>query len=157
MENILQIVFHLFQVSLAKLPETLPTYGRTMILEAWSPVRTKWSNIFQLISHINFIISVDKISDQLQLSSDFKATWSILVDDKSILVTYLPLKRGFLNFPLFPSFRIGFIPQNGNPETPEIFKPQKTLGYFVNDLKTAPSYARTMTLRVSVPINPKTN
>ena len=44
------------------------------------------------------------------------------------------MKLGFLNFRSIPSFRIGFIVQNENPEMLEIFKPLKTLNFLCQDL-----------------------
>ena len=41
----------------------------------------------------------------------------------------LPQKCSFLNFTLFPSFRIGSIAQDENPGTPEVFESLKTLNF----------------------------
>ena len=79
--------------------------------------------------------SAKNISDQVQLSSDFKDTWSILVDNKSTPVNYMLLKKDFLNFSSFLFFQIGSIAQNKNPEMPEIFKPLKTLNSLCQALK----------------------
>ena len=38
-------------------------------------------------------------------------------------------------FPSFPSFRIGSIAQNENPETPEIFESLKTLNFACQALR----------------------
>ena len=46
---------------------------------------------------------------------------SVLSRKNSINLICLPMEQGLLNFPSFPTFRIGSIAQNEKPETPGNF------------------------------------
>ena len=82
---------------------------------------------------------------------------SVLTHENSIPLIYLPLKWSFLNIAPFPSFRIVSITQNENPETPEIINLLKTLIFFFKLSKTLFRYAKTMMLRLWIPMRPKCN
>ena len=103
------------------------------------------------------MISSQKISVLIKPFEHFLPKLSVLTHENSIPLIYLPLKWSFLNIAPFPSFWIGSITQSGNPETPEIINLLKTLIFFFKLSKTLFTYAKTMMLRLWIPIRPKYN
>ena len=76
----------------------------------------------------------------IKLLEFFSLARSVAVKDDITPDICLLLEGDFLNFPLFPFFRLSSsIAQNKNPETPEIFKPLKTLNSLCQALRDSTS------------------
>ena len=144
-------------ISFVKISETLITYARTMILTVWTSTRPRWTNFHKLLTPLTFIISSQKISVLIKLFEHFLSKLSVLTHENSIPLIYLPLEWSFLNIPPFPFFRIGSITQNENPEMPGIINSLKMLIFFYKLSKTLLTYAKTIMLRLWIPIRPKYN
>ena len=71
----------------------------------------------------------------MELFESFSSKRSVLAHENNTPFLNLTLKRGFLNFPSFSSFRIGSKGQKKNPEKLEILESLKTLIFFLSSSK----------------------
>ena len=104
-----------------KLSKSLPKYVRKMILR----VKLQWNlKNFIFLNYYStrpWSFHPKKTSVHIKLLWNSAPAGSILAHRNIIPFIYWPLKLGCLNFRSFPSFRIGSLFQNDNPETREGF------------------------------------